>query len=340
MSKHIVVLGTACILAAACGGGAQTDKPVATTTSRGTTTSPSGDATDARGTSQVRLVSALPAAQRLDLASDDSVVFSSVPYKTVTPYKELKDNAAKFSIRSPGASTSSLADNNEAMADGHRYTLVALPDEKGKGAQLKAFRDEVVPDAGKAKVRVINAAPNAGEVDVTMGGKKDALFEDIDFGHEAGYKEIDPQSGTLQIRRDGGEYKNAPKTVDVGRMQFEAGRAYTLVVAGNNPAKPDIIKFVDEPTGASTSRTASSTDGSAHTGTDHGATSTKDRSRDTVGAARQSSSNTTTSGGTTRGSGNDAGGMTTPPGATGTPAPSRSDMSKPPANVPPANSPS
>ena len=260
MSKSIAVLGTVCILAAGCGGGAQTDQPVATTTTRGTSTSPSGDATDARGTSQVRLVSALPAAQRIDLASENGVVFSAVPYKTVTPYKELTDNAAKFSIRSAGATSETLADNNEAMADGHRYTLVALPEEKGTGAQLKAFRDEVVPDAGKAKVRVIHAAPNFGEVDVQFAGQKDALFEDIDFGHEAGYKEIDPQSGTLQLRRDGGENAKAVKVVDAGRMQFEAGRAYTLVVAGANPARPDVIKFVDEPMGGQSSNAAKATD--------------------------------------------------------------------------------
>ena len=260
MSKSIAVLGTVCILAAGCGGGAQTDKPVATTTTRGTSTSPSGDATDARGTSQVRFVSALPAAQRIDLSSENGVVFSAVPYKTVTPYKELTDNAAKFSIRSAGATSETLADNNEAMADGHRYTLVALPEEKGKGAQLKAFRDEVVPDAGKAKVRVIHAAPNFGEVDVQFAGQKDALFEDIDFGHEAGYKEIDPQSGTLQLRRDGGENAKNVKVIDAGRMQFEAGRAYTLVVAGSNPARPDVIKFVDEPMGGQSSNAAKATD--------------------------------------------------------------------------------
>ena len=260
MSKSIAVLGTVCILAAGCGGGAQTDKPVATTTTRGTSTSPSGDAADTRGTSQVRLVSALPAAQRIDLASENGVVFSAVPYKTVTPYKELTDNAAKFSIRSAGATSETLADNNEAMADGHRYTLVALPEEKGKGAQLKAFRDEVVPEAGKAKVRVIHAVPNFGEVDVQFAGQKDALFEDIDFGHEAGYKEVDPQSGTLQLRRDGGENAKAVKVIDAGRMQFEAGRAYTLVVAGANPARPDVIKFVDEPMGGQSSNAANTTD--------------------------------------------------------------------------------
>jgi hypothetical protein len=263
MSKSIAVLGTVCILAAGCGGGAQTDKPVATTTTRGTSTSPSGDAADTRGTSQVRLVSALPAAQRIDLASENGVVFSAVPYKTVTPYKELTDNAAKFSIRSAGATSETLADNNEAMADGHRYTLVALPEEKGKGAQLKAFRDEVVPDAGKAKVRVIHAAPNFGEVDVQFAGQKDALFEDIDFGHEAGYKEVDPQSGTLQLRRDGGENAKAVKVIDAGRMQFEAGRAYTLVVAGANPARPDVIKFVDEPMGGQTPNAANAADTAA-----------------------------------------------------------------------------
>lgn len=317
MSKHIAVLGTACLLAAVgCGGGAQTDKPVATTTSRGTTTSPSGDATDARGTSQVRLVSALPAAQRLDLASDDSVLFSAVPYKTVTPYRELGDNVAKFSIRSPGASKASLADNNEAMADGHRYTLVALPEEHGRGAQLKAFRDEVVPDAGKAKVRVINAAPNSGEVDIALVGKKDALFDDVDFGHEAGYKEIDPQSGTLEVRRDGGDNKKSPTVVEAGRMQFEAGRAYTLVVAGTDPRHPDIIKFVDEPVGTRPT------------------TTTATSATEPAGTGRQGGT------GATRGAGNDAGGMTTTPGRTGTTAPSRNDRTQPPANVPPANQPS
>jgi hypothetical protein len=316
MSSRIALLGAACLVAAACGGGAQTDKPVATSTSRGTTTSPSGDATDARGTSQVRLVSALPASQRIDLASDDSVFFSSVPYKTVTPYKELKDNAAKFSIRSPGAGNASLADNNEAMADGHRYTLVALPGDAGKGAQLKAFRDEVVPEAGKAKVRVINAAPTGGELDVTMSGKQDALFEDIDFGHEAGFKEIDPQSGTLQLRLDGGANQKSPKVIDAGRMQFEAGRAYTLVVAGTNAARPDIIKFVDEPVGGSTSNAANPPSGDGSTSA----------TRQTSGDYRTDGGATTTTSTTKP---RDDGGMTTKSPS----SPSRKD-SRPASNQP------
>jgi hypothetical protein len=285
MSKSIAVLGTAWLLAAVgCGGGAQTDKPVSTTTTRGTSTSPSGDVTDERGTSQVRLVSALPATQRIDLASENGVVFSAVPYKTVTPYKELTDNAAKFSIRSAGASTESLADNNEAMADGHRYTLVALPEEKGKGAQLKAFRDEVVPEPGKAKVRVINAAPNFGEVDVRLSGREDAIFEDINFGNEGGYKEIDPTSGTLQLQRDDDDETRTAKVINAGRMQFEAGKAYTLIVAGANPSRPDIIKFVDEPTGGQTSNAANTTDDAT-------------LRRDTAASGtRQTSSNTPTGG--------------------------------------------
>ncbi|HEX5818255.1 MAG TPA: DUF4397 domain-containing protein [Gemmatimonadales bacterium] len=306
-SKSIAVLGTACLLAAVgCGGGAQTDKPVATTTTLGTTTSPSGEAADARGTSQVRLVSALPATQRIDLSSENGVVFSAVPYKTVTPYKELTDNAAKFSIRSAGASNESLADNNEAMADGHRYTLVALPEEKGKGAQLKAFRDEVVPESGKAKVRVIHAAPNFGEVDVQLAGQKDAIFEDIDFGHEGGYKEIDPQSGTLQIRRDGGENAKAAKVVDAGRMQFEAGKAYTLVVAGANPARPDIIKFVDEPMGGQTTNAANATDDATRRG-DTAASGTRQTSSNTLPPARNTDTTTSVKRGAMGGESDEAG---------------------------------
>ncbi len=36
------------------------------------------------------------------------------------------------------------------LSDGNRYTIVALPDDKG-GATMRIVRDEVVPDSGKAR---------------------------------------------------------------------------------------------------------------------------------------------------------------------------------------------
>ncbi|HEX5635235.1 MAG TPA: DUF4397 domain-containing protein [Gemmatimonadales bacterium] len=249
MTRTTALLGAA-LLAAACAG-ERKDDAVSTTTDRGTTASPSSEASDAMGTTQVRLVSALPAAKNVDLASDDRVVFSAVPYKTVTPFRDVEGNVERFTLRAAGAAPNGenvLADNREAMTDGSRYTIVALPDDEGKGAQLRVLKDELGVDAGKAKIRVIHAAPNVGEVDVAMSGQTDLLFDDVEFGKEAGFKEVDPMSGTLQIRRDDDD-KDAqgPASSNAGRLNLEAGRAYTVVITGANPKRPDFITFVDEP---------------------------------------------------------------------------------------------
>jgi hypothetical protein len=253
MTRTTALLGAA-LLAAACGG-ERRDAAVSTTTDRGTTASPSREASDAMGTTQVRLVSALPAATRVDLASDDRVVFSAVPYRTVTPFQDVEGNIERFTLRAAGAAPTGeavLADNREAMADGSRYTIVALPADGGTGAQLRVLKDELGVDPGKAKIRVIHAAPKVGEVDVAMSGRPELLFDDVDFGNEAGFKEVEPMSGSLQIRPDDdAPGARAGATADAGRLTLEAGRAYTVVIAGSGPTRPDFITFVDEPiTGA------------------------------------------------------------------------------------------
>ncbi len=60
------------------------------------------------------------------------------------------------------------------MSGGSHYTVVALPDSKK--AILKVLSDNLTPPSeGKAKVRVINAAPDAGDVDIFGPDKKDSL---------------------------------------------------------------------------------------------------------------------------------------------------------------------
>jgi hypothetical protein len=257
-TRPIALLGAA-VVAAACGGDRR-DAPVATTTAQGTTAAPSTATSEQGNTTQVRLVSALPAQPTLDLAAGDDVVFSAVPYRTVTPFREIEGNAERFTLRraGAGAGTEVLADNAEAMADGSRYTIVALPGDEGKGAQLRVLKDELAVDSGKVKLRVIHAAPNVGDVDVAMAGSDDVLFDDVAFGREAGFTTIDPVAGTLEIRRDDDDRdaKGAAR-VRAPRLQLEAGRAYTVVIAGADPKRPEFITFVDEPIASSSAAYAS-----------------------------------------------------------------------------------
>jgi hypothetical protein len=223
---HGRLIAAAALLAAstACSK-TQTDRPVVSTTGTGAaSTSASGDSAAARGKSMVRLVNAVPG-QNVDVTGDELPVFTGIAWKTVTPYVEVRDNVVKFRLRAPGRD-STLAENTETLADGHRYTIVVLPGEHGERS-MRVLRDEVVPDPGKARIRVVNAAPDLGQLDVAVAGARDALFDDVDYGHEAGPKDVDPMAASIDIRSD-----RAGSPVRVRNMTIAAGRSYTIVVAG------------------------------------------------------------------------------------------------------------
>jgi hypothetical protein len=233
-------IGVGLALTAACTSGTKTDQPVITTTDQGrTTSSPAGTETATRGKSLVRLVNALPSKRAIDVSSNDRTVFSAVAYKTVTPYTEVGDNRVRFRLRAAGAD-SAQADNNETLIDGDRYTIVALRDEHG-GVQLRIVGDKVVPDSGKARIRVINTVPGSKGVDIAVQGAKDPLFQGADYAAGADYKDIDPTTATIEIRRNGPSLR----PILLKSMRFEGGKAYTIILMGSGPGDIQAITFDD-----------------------------------------------------------------------------------------------
>ncbi len=203
-------------------------------------TSPSAAAADARGTSMIRFVNAMPGNQAVSVSTDSVALFPDVKFGDVTSYRELEQNIKTFSLGAPGALTG-MASNTETMRDGGRYTILALPDRDG-GASLKIFRDELAPDAGKARVRVVHAAPGMDDLDVMMTGQTDPLFDDIDYGSEAGFKDVTPASVGFTVRRDDRNVAVA----NLKTMTLKAGSAYTIVLIGRPGNKVEAVSFVDE----------------------------------------------------------------------------------------------
>lgn len=236
LNYRMLPLGAAVLLGCA---GAQTKTPVVTNSDEGKSTSASGDAAAKRGTSFVRFVNALPGSGDLAVTADKRDLFASVGYETVTPYQETSDNIATFSLRAPG-NGGELASNSETMTDGYRYTIVALSDEKG-GASLRVLRDELVTDSGKARLRMIHAAPGLEDVDFVVQGWKDPVFNNISYSTEAGFKDVDPMTATFEVRRD----KGGARLVTVPKMTLKAGRSYTIILTGVSPNKLSIITFDD-----------------------------------------------------------------------------------------------
>lgn len=220
--------------------GAKTKEPVVSTTGDGKTTSESGDSAAKRGKSLVRFVNALPG-QSLDLTTEDRATFVNVGFKEVTPYTEIGDNLVKFRVRAADGD-SVLAENSETMGDGHRYTVISMPSEDGK-VRMRVVRDEVMPDSGKARIRVIQATPGLSDVDVALTGQKDLVFDNIKYGTEAGYKDVTPATATLEFRM--GEPPNVTVPLRLKTMTLAAGRAYTLVIVGALPRGIQTIVFND-----------------------------------------------------------------------------------------------
>jgi hypothetical protein len=234
------MLAGAVLLAAACQGNRETGA-VSSRTGEGTSNAPAADVAEARDVALVRVVNAIPAGAVTILAGD-STAFPSVGYKKATEFREIPDDRFNFKL---GSAQQPLAENRENLTGGGHYTIIAMPDEGGADKRnLRVLDDDLKPvSPEKARVRVVNAVPGDLEISVFVRGRKDPLFDGINFKSEAGWNEIDPLAGTLELRPQG--KKNV--LASLPEVKFEGGRSYTFVVAGT-PSSPEIIKIEDDVT--------------------------------------------------------------------------------------------
>jgi hypothetical protein len=234
-----MLAGGIVLLAGACNESRDTGA-VSSKTAEGTSSAPASDIAESRDVALVRVINAIPAGGPVTVLAGDSAAFSGVAYKTATPFSELPDDRLHFKL---GSAEKPLAENRENLDGGEHYTVIVMPDAGGADKRnMRVLEDGLKPvTPERARVRVINAVPGDLEIDVYVAGREDALFDGINFKSEAGWQEMEPMAGTLEIRPEG------KKTVlaSVPNVKFEGGKSYTFVVAGT-PAKPEIIKVEDD----------------------------------------------------------------------------------------------
>lgn len=241
MNKHMtvrmVMALAALLLIAACSSEPNQNQPVTTTTNTGTTNAPPASEVKQRGNALVRVIHAVPGGASVDVFADDTKVFTSIAYKTASPYKEVSGERHTFRIRPAGQDTAQpLAENSEGLSDGKHYTVVAMSGSDGKPT-LYVYNDDLVPpSSGKAKVRVLHASPDAGEVDVYAKEGNKKLFGGVNALKETSYSEFDPMTGTLEVRPEG--KNNAVLTIP--NAKFSAGEIYTIVVLGKAKGTPKL----------------------------------------------------------------------------------------------------
>ena len=146
----------------------------------------------------------------------------------MTAYREVPDNRLMFRLRPGGQYMAEpLAEETQGLSAGKHYTVVILPGAKDKPAAIRVLSDDLVPPSeGKAKVRVVNASPDAGKVAVFVGGRTSALVKGVAVETASDYSEIDPVQGTLEVRQDNAVVASVPNT------SIEPGTLYTVFLMG------------------------------------------------------------------------------------------------------------
>jgi len=228
--------------AVACDRTDTSNAPVTTTSPAGTSTAPSSASAKHRDEALMRVVNAAPSGN-LDLFAGDLMLFDGLAFKAVTPYRAIDGQRYAFALRPAGMPQAKpLSSNTEGLADGSFYTAVAMPGDEGR-AQLRIVGDQLdSPAGGKARLRVIHAGTNAGQILVRPSGTTDHLLEDIDYLSVSGYRDVGPINGTLEIVGQGA----VSRVLATVNARLEPGRFYTIVVVAGAPSVPGLEAFLIE----------------------------------------------------------------------------------------------
>lgn len=151
---------------------------------------------------RVRLLNTTSAYPSMDLLVGDTRRNTGIASNAVGGYASLKGGSYTAAVTSAG-SASTLASASRALAEGKAYTVVAYG---GQGDVATALLEENASAAasGQAKLMVLNAAPDAGSVDVYLTGANDSLdaaspvATGVTGGNAVGYATLN--AGTYRLR--------------------------------------------------------------------------------------------------------------------------------------------
>ncbi len=184
----------------------------------------------AAGDGYVRLAHLSPDTPAVDvyLKSASNAVkpqtFRGVAYGAISQYLRLPTGTYQVAMRKAGAaaSTKPVITTEVGVENGQAYTVAGV----GKFADLglRVLNDDLkLPDAGAAKVRIIQASVQAGVLDVS-GANGAAIANGVAFATTTAYREVKPGKWTVLVQPTGGG-KKLTMNCTLG-----AGSVYSLLV--------------------------------------------------------------------------------------------------------------
>jgi len=179
----------------------------------------------------LRFLNATYGVGTLNLYTGDDKRASDVAPDNISGYEQIDGGSYTAKIKTSGSDTS-LAANTISLEEDRYYTAVAWG--RQDAVKLALFTEtEDEPDSGKAKVRLFNAAPDAGSIDMyltdssTSLGATSANASSIASGASSGYEDI--SKGTYRLRITAGGDKTDLR-LDIAQVTLGDKERVTIIV--------------------------------------------------------------------------------------------------------------
>ena len=179
----------------------------------------------------VRFLNATTDVGSLSLYTDDDRRAGNVAVDAVSPYTTLKARSYEFKFKRSG-SDSSLITSTNSLSEDTPHTVVAWGRE-GAIRMSITEDDEDLPAAGLVKLRVFNAATDAGSVDIYLGdsatdfGSVSATATSVAVGAYSAFSER--SAGAIRIRVTSAGNRDEIR-LDVPALQTQGQQVITLIL--------------------------------------------------------------------------------------------------------------
>ena len=184
---------------------------------------------------QVRLLNATRSYAQLDLSVNDKTINSKVGYATVGDYGSVDTNNTATKVLTSDVGTSVSA-TTPSLTSGSNYTFITYG-FAGAVRTTLLQEAETVPDANKAKLLVLNLAPDAGALDIYVTTATDsldtatALTTNLQGGAGSGYIQLN--SGTFRVRVTGYN-KRTDLRLDIPAVTLDSASVNTLILTASD----------------------------------------------------------------------------------------------------------
>jgi hypothetical protein len=182
----------------------------------------------------VRIVHASPDAPNVDVLVDDAVALTNVGYRAASAYLTVAPGSRRLRVRAAGLPDVVPIDATVPLVNRGNYTVLATG--LLAGIQPLVTTDTLTaPAAGNVKIRVIHAAPAAGNVDVYATAPNadintaTPVLTNVPFRGVSGYLEVPAGGYQLRVTPAG------TKTVAISAIVVLNAGAVRTVVATDAP---------------------------------------------------------------------------------------------------------